>query len=64
MSKTKYSKEDASLETLLNLDGEIFPMDNGYRTKFEVIRVTPTKQIPHGIKYSLLKDFGEPLMKY
>ena len=44
----KYAKEDASLETLLHLDGEIFPMDNGFWTKFEVSRVTPMKQIPHG----------------
>jgi hypothetical protein len=50
---TKYSKEDVSLETLLDLDGEIFPMDNGYWTKFEVRSVTPTKQTPHGVRYSL-----------
>jgi hypothetical protein len=49
----KNSERDASLETLLDLDGEIFPMDNGYWTKFEAHRVTPTKQIPHGIRYSL-----------
>jgi hypothetical protein len=49
----KYSEEDASLETLLDLDGEIFPMDNGYWTKFEVRRVAPSKQVPHGIRYSL-----------
>lgn len=30
------------LETLLSLDGEIFPMENGYWTKFEVKQVTPT----------------------
>jgi hypothetical protein len=30
MPKEKYSKEDTSLETLLDLDGEVFPMDNGY----------------------------------
>ena len=53
MTKNKYTKKDASLETLLDLDGEIFPMDNGYWTKFEVNRIKPTKQIPHGIKYSL-----------
>ena len=53
MSKQKYFKEDASLQTLLDLDGEVFPMDNGYWTKFEACRVTPTKQVPHGIKYSL-----------
>ena len=53
MTKDKYSKEDASLDTLLDLDGEIFPMDNGYWTKFEASRVIPTPQIPHGIRYSI-----------
>jgi hypothetical protein len=53
MPKNKYSKKDASLETLLDLDGEVFPMDSGYWTKFEASRVDPTKQIPHGIRYSL-----------
>ena len=53
MSKKKYSKEDASLETLLDLDGEVFPMDNGYWTKFEACRVEPTKQIPHIIETTL-----------
>ena len=41
------------IETLLNLNGEIFPMENGYWTKFEAYQVEPSKQIPHGIKYSL-----------
>ena len=41
------------LENLLNLDGEIFPMDNGHWTKFEVARVTPSEHIPHGIRYNL-----------
>jgi len=45
--------EDETLETLLNLDGEIFPMDNGCWTKFEVRRVVPNQNIPHGIRYSL-----------
>ena len=53
MTKKKYSSEDASLDTLLDLHGEIFPMDNGYWTKFEAYRVPFTPQIPHGIKYSL-----------
>lgn len=52
MPKKKYSKEDVALETLLDLDGEIFPMDSGYWTKFQAFRVAPTKQIPHGIRYS------------
>jgi len=45
--------DDVALETLLNLDGEVFPMENGYWTKFEVKRVEPEERIPHGIKYSL-----------
>jgi hypothetical protein len=53
MINKKYSREDTSLQTLLDLDGEIFPMDNGYWTKFEAYEVKPTKQMPHGIKYCL-----------
>ena len=53
MNKKKYSIKDASLGILLDLDGEIFPMNNGYWTKFETSRITPTQQIPHGIRYSL-----------
>ena len=43
----------SDIETLLLLDGEIFPMSNGYWTKFEARKVDPNKQIPHGIRYSL-----------
>lgn len=41
------------LQILLDLDSEIFPMENGFWTKFEIKEVNPTEQIPHGIKYSL-----------
>lgn len=41
------------LDTLLDLDGEIFPMDNGYWVKFNAYRCPANKHIPHGIKYSL-----------
>lgn len=41
------------LDNLLNLAGEIFPMENNHWTKFEVYRVTPNKHIPHGIRYNL-----------
>ena len=41
------------IEYLLNLNGEIFPMDDGYWTKFEAYQVKPNIHIPHGIKYSL-----------
>ena len=58
MAKNKYSKKDTSLETLLDLGGEVFPMDNGYWTKFEARRVKPTEQIPHRIRYSLTLHDG------
>ncbi len=41
------------IENLLNLDGEIFPMDNGYWVKFEAIRIESSVKMPHGVKYSL-----------
>ena len=53
MTEKKYSKEDETLETLLDLDGEIFLMENGYWTKFEANRVESTQHIPHGVRYSL-----------
>lgn len=49
-----YSKQkDFELEVLLNLDGEIFPMENGYWTKFEIKLIPPNEHVPHGIRYSL-----------
>jgi len=42
-----------SLETLLDLDGEIFPMDNGFWVKFSAKTIHPDQHAPHGIKYSL-----------
>lgn len=44
---------DLGLKYLLELDGEIFPMDNGYWTKFEARLVQPNSKMPHGIRYSL-----------
>jgi len=41
------------LENLLNLHGEIFPMDNGYWVKFEAYQVELSTSIPHGVRYSL-----------
>ena len=46
-------KHIAGLENLLMLHGEIFPMDNGYWTKIEAWMTSITKQVPHGIRYSL-----------
>ena len=45
--------KDPGLETLLQLDGEVFPMDNGYWVKFKVHKVSQNKHIPHGVRYSL-----------
>lgn len=47
------NETDNGLDILLQLDNEIFPMENGYWTKFEVKSVAPNKHIPHGVKYSL-----------
>lgn len=44
---------DHGLEALLDLDGEVFPMENGYWTKIEAKKVEPNDHIPHGIKYTL-----------
>ena len=41
------------LENLLNLDGEVFPMDSGYWVKFEAKKVLVSTSVPHGIRYSL-----------
>ena len=47
------SGADLGLETLLQLDGEVFPMDNGFWVKFKVHVTSKNIHIPHGIKYSL-----------
>lgn len=46
---------DPSLDTLLDLDGETFVIDpsGGHWVKFEVKRVDPTPERPHGLDYSL-----------
>ena len=42
-----------NLDTLIDLDGEIFMMEDGYWVKFEARRVSPSSFAPHGIRYSL-----------
>lgn len=41
------------LETLLNLDGEIYPMERGYWVKFEAKRVQASPERPHGLAYAI-----------
>lgn len=50
---SKDKAEDKTLEILLHLDGEVFPMDNGSWTKFEAKQVRSSSNIPHGVRYSL-----------
>ena len=45
--------KDLGLSVLLGLDGEIFPMDNGYWTKIDAKMVKQSEGIPHGVRYSL-----------
>lgn len=53
MADQECSAGDESLETLLHLDGEVFPMDNGFWTKFEAYKVEPSEYVPYGVRYSL-----------
>ena len=41
------------LDNLLNLHGEVFPMDNGYWVKFEAYVIESSLAVPHGVRYSL-----------
>ena len=41
------------LDTLLDMDGVIITQECGYWVKFEAHRVSPSKQIPHGVHYCL-----------
>jgi len=46
--------KDTGLEYLLDLNGEIIVQDNGCWIKIETKKLDkPTKECPHGIKYSL-----------
>lgn len=52
-------KRDASLDTLLLLDGEIFVVEGSFWVKFEVKKVPPTPEKPHGLDYSLTLHDGD-----
>lgn len=47
------SPADTGLETLLDLDGITYRLNEGYWVKFEAHVVDATKHRPHGILYSL-----------
>jgi len=44
---------ESGLETLLDLDGITYRLDNGYWVKFEARPVVVSAQRPHGVAYSL-----------
>ncbi|MEE8552841.1 MAG: DUF6516 family protein [Desulfobacterales bacterium] len=54
MKRAKYAKEDESLETLLDQDGDKHIGEDGYRVEINAHRVKPTPNRPHGIKYRLV----------
>jgi Family of unknown function (DUF6516) len=55
-----------TLEFLLGFDGHVHWLDQGYRLKFEIKRVKPTKERPHGLRYSftLHDPDGQRLMGF
>ena len=59
---------DRSLDTLLDLDGQVFVVDPDGRhwVKFSVQRVDPTSDRPHGLSYSLTlhAEGGERLVGF
>lgn len=44
---------DSGLTTLLDLDGEIIDQGDGFWIEIHAWTVEPTKDVPHGIRYSL-----------
>ena len=46
-------REDWGLRTLLDLHGQIINQEGGYWVKIEVWAVPVSRDIPHGIRYSL-----------
>ena len=45
--------EDPCLEVLLDLNGMTYYYDSGHWIKYEVRKVPPRPEIPHGIRYTL-----------
>lgn len=45
--------KDHALDTLLDLHQQVLVQERGYWIKMEAYRVTPSRHVPHGIRYSL-----------
>lgn len=46
------ASDEHTLEYLLAFDGRVHYLEQGYRLKFEIRRVKPTRERPHGLRYS------------
>ena len=57
---------DLALDALLDLDGSILDQEDGYWIKIEARLVGLSKQVPHGIRYSLTlhEPYGKRLLGY
>jgi hypothetical protein len=55
-----------TIQTLLDLDGQILDQEDGYWIKIEAWRVDINPNIPHGIRYSLTLHMpnGERILGY
>ena len=45
-------QNEHTLAFLLAFDGRIHHLEQGYWLKFEIVRTDPTKERPHGLRYS------------
>jgi|SRR6185312_13430946 len=45
-------RDEHTLEFLLAFDGRIHHLEQGYWLKFEIKRIEPTPERPHGLRYS------------
>ena len=57
---------DPGLDTLLDLSDSIIDQGSGYWIKIEAWRVERTKDVPHGIRYSLTlhEPYGKRILGY
>ncbi len=58
--------EDHGIATLVELHDQIIDQGNGYWIKIEAWRTAVTKEIPHGIRYSLTlhEPYGKRILGY
>ena len=42
------------MELVLQADGTAFSLVEGYQVRYEVRKVSPTREVPHGIRYNLV----------